>query len=993
MQNNEKKSKYNKSNETPIINNKIKDYSSLKKIESNSKKYQNIQIKKYSRTIKKERNNLITINEINKNTKQKQKKVLFLQHKDNNKNENPMIISISQNFTPNKRKNIQFRLSETQSRKKEKLHNKNRLNLNETENNKNNYYTKRNILIYKNNNKSNKTNSYNSLILNFKKDIPNYQNRFQNVTYKKSNNFIENNSYILSQKKNLLKGSDIDNNNTNLNENKKINAFHKKHKEFNSGDYTIKIAKNKNYSIKKKKKENDLFDNEINKKFFKSYIISKHSISVIKNHIKLNEDFKKANTKKFSHEKKIKKRYNKARYKTSINFPKNYQTTNQKAFINKNLINSKVKSSKNIKDNNKSNVIKKKSHSSLTTKKQSQKTVTFLDKTNHHQMTDFSESFNKNVNTMTLNKIKFNLNKKFKNSTDKAQNKEHFSKEKQVENEEEEIQILKNIKKNLKSKNFKDKMNKTIKNKEKKNSIKYPRINSHKILITNININLYKEKENFENNEIDNICINSEEIRNTNLNLNVDESKIDLEKIYLLEEKIKKIIIKINEYNTCDEECQNFITYYFSVNFYKKILELFEKSQNEKKMANYIKLEILCYLLCYNLSFNDSFNQASILLKSIINILYDNYLILMSYILYLYKNKKSITICENKIEDNLWLDKIEKIIDNEMKINLTIQDMNENAILSLIINTNKTIINYYKMIIENLYFLGNTEVNDINIITNNSQTNNSISYSYNNEKYIFPNFLQLDMNKIDKKEKIKIINIFFSKAYRHLPSYNFENMKLFFYLFLNNSKYTSKKNTSKNNISINIINSINNISNLSQYYLPPIKPNYKYSLLINLDENLIYNHKGKIILRPNLYYFLNMMKELYELIVFSFESNSFVDKAIELIEQKNKCFDYILYANQFTLNHKGKFVKDLENLGRNLKNIIVIDTKLHLDKKYKNNLILIKPFNGNNLVDINLLKILGHILVNIKKENYEDDIRLRIAKYKNSIKTYLMNHS
>ena len=240
----------------------------------------------------------------------------------------------------------------------------------------------------------------------------------------------------------------------------------------------------------------------------------------------------------------------------------------------------------------------------------------------------------------------------------------------------------------------------------------------------------------------------------------------------------------------------------------------------------------------------------------------------------------------------------------------------------------------------------------------------------------------MDVNKVNKNEKIKIINIFFSKAYKYLNNCTLDNMKLFFYIFLNNPKYTPLHE-----------NRNNNIINLSQYYLPPIKPNFKYSLLINLDETLIYNNKGKICLRPNLEYFLNMMKALYELIAFSFESNTLVDNIIELIEQKNKFFDYILYANQLTLNNKGKLVKDLENLGRNLKNVIVIDTKIHLDKKYKNNLILVKPFYGNNLVDINVLKILGYILLNIKKENYEDDIRTSIYRYRNLIKTYLMNHS
>ena len=135
------------------------------------------------------------------------------------------------------------------------------------------------------------------------------------------------------------------------------------------------------------------------------------------------------------------------------------------------------------------------------------------------------------------------------------------------------------------------------------------------------------------------------------------------------------------------------------------------------------------------------------------------------------------------------------------------------------------------------------------------------------------------------------------------------------------------------------------------------------------------------------------MKEIYELTISSFESNSFIDKVVETIEKKNKYFDYVLYTNQCTLklNNNGALVKDLESLGRDLKNIIVIDSKSHLEQKYQDNMILVKGFFGNDWINTNLSKILGYILQNIKKENYEDDIRLNIVKHKNTIKQYLLN--
>ena len=80
--------------------------------------------------------------------------------------------------------------------------------------------------------------------------------------------------------------------------------------------------------------------------------------------------------------------------------------------------------------------------------------------------------------------------------------------------------------------------------------------------------------------------------------------------------------------------------------------------------------------MCYDISLNQNFSKASILLKSIINILYHNYLILLSYLLHLYNI--------NNNSNDLWADKIDKIIKKELKINLSIQDMNEDSITSLI---------------------------------------------------------------------------------------------------------------------------------------------------------------------------------------------------------------------------------------------------------------------------------------------------------------------
>ena len=968
MKNSENKLKEIEIGEISLLKENKRKYSSPKRKSNINQKNSNIiEQKKFPKTIKKQKHDLNKNDEKDNNKKYvKQKQILLFQPKDIIKKENPITINTNQNFTPNKPKEINFKLCQTQKREKPRWTPAGKLNFvnDENESNQTNCPTKENRLVYKSNNKKNKSKTnINTLIMNFKKDIPNNQGRIQSLNLKK-NNLGENSSYMIGKKRSIFKDRNIE----------YIPKVKDKDKQKdNNENYSIKIIKKKNNLIKKSDDENILFDKEINKEYFNSYIFNKYSASFAKEQSKINDYFKKSNKLKIMNEKTKKNiQYKTNCHKNSI-INENNNNNNvliKRSFINKNLLNSKVKSSINIKEKNKSMIVKKKPHSSLKENNNKdeiskKKTIKLLDKKNIHQMTEFSETLNNNSNSLKINKIKLKFNTNYKNRTDRKSS----SKKKEKKCDTSEDQLIKKIKKNLKVSNNQRKNKSTRNNynkKERKRNTQYDQIDSHKIMITNININLYK-KLNYTNKECmnDNLGVNSEEIRNKNLNLN--QCDIELEKIYLLEEKISKILSKINEYQTCEEECQNLITFYFSINFYKMELELFNNNNNKNKISNYMKLEILCYFLCYDISFNENFNQASILIKTIINLLHDNYLLLISYIIYL----KNDSFFEKNISNNLWINKLQKIIDDDLKINLTSQDMNENTILSLIVNSIGRINNYYKMIIDNLYSFKNDNEKDKLI---NSNLN-------------FPNCLKIDTKTISPNDKSKIISLFFIQAYKLLSNYNYENMKFFFYIFLNNSKFHNKKSPIKNE-------KVNN-NNLNQSFLPPIKPNYKYSLILNLDETLIYNNNGKIILRPNLFHFLDIMKEIYELIIFSFESNSFIDKVVETIEQKNKYFDHVLYANQCTLklNNNGTLVKDLESLGRDLKNIIVIDSKSHLEKKYQNNMILIKGFYGNDLIDTNLLKILGYILQNIKKENYEDDIRLSIEKHKNTIKAYLSNNT
>ena len=435
---------------------------------------------------------------------------------------------------------------------------------------------------------------------------------------------------------------------------------------------------------------------------------------------------------------------------------------------------------------------------------------------------------------------------------------------------------------------------------------------------------------------------------------------IDLEILYILDEKMITIINKINNYQKCKNECDNYIQYYFNEKIYDKIVNFFT---NKKNISSYIKMDILCFFLLYDISSSSFFNQTAILLKTIINIIHTNYLIIIYYIISLVK-------INNNKSNNSNLLKMIKLLENEPTIiQLKNKEKDEHSILKIMANTLKNINNYYKMVIDNIYGKYN------NIIEDNIK---------------FPN-CNKNTELIKLKFKYKFINIissFFFEAYKSIYNYDFNELQIFYNLYL-------KQNKEINNIEKSQIN------NKIIYYLPKIKDCYKYSLVLDLDETLIsfqknyYNNNTnnfinllntRLILRPGLFEFLQNMKQYYELILFSSGTCDYVDPIVRLIEKNKKFFEFVLYRQHISFDERGQYFKNLNLLNRNLRNIIIVDDIERNFKFHKENGICIKPFYGDFERDKNILNLLAQILIKIRINADESgDIRISLKKEKNSV--------
>ena len=93
---------------------------------------------------------------------------------------------------------------------------------------------------------------------------------------------------------------------------------------------------------------------------------------------------------------------------------------------------------------------------------------------------------------------------------------------------------------------------------------------------------------------------------------------------------------------------------------------------------------------------------------------------------------------------------------------------------------------------------------------------------------------------------------------------------------------------------------------------------------------------------------------------------------------------YIQHASYFN----NEYVKNINDLGRNLKNTLIIDNNINnIHKSNRDNSICIKPFYGDMENEKNTLQLLGNVLNKIR---YDAEITGDIGKSLKKEKYYII---
>ena len=393
--------------------------------------------------------------------------------------------------------------------------------------------------------------------------------------------------------------------------------------------------------------------------------------------------------------------------------------------------------------------------------------------------------------------------------------------------------------------------------------------------------------------------------------------------LIILEEKLCDAILGLKKNKRAENQCLDFLNFYYNFSMYKQLEKLFDNEVDEEIVRLSLNYELISIILCYKFSKENEIIDTSPFLE-ILQLCHRNLINIYEQVL------KEINKSNNNLK-NIWVQKLGQIVDFSKQSSEQLFP-SENYITSLVGKINFNTNSLIKKLKNILY---NNKYQNKNIIINFIKSLNQRTFE---EIYIFfKEYIYLIDNPEGSilPEVYKLINQ--DKQYQNYP-----------YIKLPNKK--------------------------------------RYTLILDLNETLISlkyanNIKGLIRVRPFLYDFLDVVGQYYELILFTGSSENYTKSIVEALERKKKYFDFIFYR-QYLVKCGDCYIKDLSKIGRPLNSTIIIDNNPQNYKLQKENGICIKSFWGDDPDDIALYNLID-ILINIVKEKV--DVRDGLSKYRDEI--------
>ena len=456
--------------------------------------------------------------------------------------------------------------------------------------------------------------------------------------------------------------------------------------------------------------------------------------------------------------------------------------------------------------------------------------------------------------------------------------------------------------------------------------------------IKEINIRAITNLDTFNDN---NYINNTKNEQFQSKNNNKKKIEINIEDLLLLDENFIEVINSIPTNFNLSNNCFEFINIYINSSLNCNFEKYFNNYQSNIIIHTSIMIMLFNIIITYHISFSPLFlRKFSNYLMNLIILSHKSFLLICQLI------SNVVSSSESK---NVWVGKLRKMLEEKI-VHLDINNKDFNTFLSL----------------RNLKMINNSTVDSLIEIK---------YYSYQIKKY-----LELLLKIINDKDILK--NDFY-KLFKNIDCLSFNCLNDFYFKYVLRIINKNASVTGKNASSYGGVMAIYNIK---VPYLNNVR-NQKFTLVLDLDETLIAfkinpnQENGLLKFRPGLDYFLQRMKNLYEIIVFTSATKEYADPIENSIEQNEKYFDARLYRHH-TIIYENDFVKDISRIGRPLDSIIIVDNMPQNFRLQKENGIFIKPFWGDDIFDTALFS-LADILEKIY--NQFDDVRHGIYFYKDEI--------
>jgi hypothetical protein len=291
---------------------------------------------------------------------------------------------------------------------------------------------------------------------------------------------------------------------------------------------------------------------------------------------------------------------------------------------------------------------------------------------------------------------------------------------------------------------------------------------------------------------------------------------INLEDLMLLEEKLSEILYNLNFSRQMSNECFEWWNFYFNCSLCGNFEFYFKEESHKNVIRDYTHLEMLSIIISYDVSHDKTLlDKISSILKSIVNLLHQNFLIICDYI---------ISKVAYESQSNMWVGKLRNLVETKMTIYKNTAETSHHRpssnYMSEIKSNNAYVYDYLRIILKNYN-------------TNSPILETLISYFKNISK------INIDMlNDFYRSKVLRVMN---------------KNASVLASVLINKDEW-------------------------GQVAVPYLKKESfkEYTLVLDLDETLIHfkidngdETKGLLRLRPGIFEFLDCVSQYYELIVFT----------------------------------------------------------------------------------------------------------------------------